>query len=76
MLLFFCILLCMTNVLQHFLCLEKPLVPDDLADDLCDVLFACQAAKVPWRSFLAHALALRRPLLAVIAACYEVFHIL
>jgi len=44
----------------------------DLPSDLFSVLFKCQSHERPWRSLLAHAIALQRPLLAVLAACYEV----
>ncbi|KXJ04407.1 uncharacterized protein LOC110246681, partial [Exaiptasia diaphana] len=50
---------------------ERPLDPDKLPDDFFEVLFACNDAKIPWRSLLAHAIALHRPLFAVLAACYE-----
>ena len=44
----------------------------DLPTDLFSVLFKCQSHESPWRSLLAHAIALQRPLLAILAACYEV----
>ncbi|XP_022104683.1 spatacsin-like isoform X2 [Acanthaster planci] len=39
--------------------------------DLFGVLFECNVAPVPWKSLLAHAVALQEPVLAVIAACYK-----
>jgi len=55
---------------------ERDLPPSldemDLPSDLFSVLFKCQSHERPWRSLLAHAIALQRPLLAVLAACYEV----
>ena len=44
----------------------------DLPDDLFSVFFKCQSYETPWRALLAHAIALQRPLLAVLAACKEV----
>jgi hypothetical protein len=51
---------------------ERPLDTNTLPDNLFDVLFSCQSANIPWRSLLAHAIALHRSLFAVLAACYEV----
>ncbi|XP_064396222.1 spatacsin-like isoform X6 [Halichondria panicea] len=48
-----------------------PIEESDLPEDLFSALLKCQADKTPWRSLLAHAIALERPLLAVLAACYE-----
>ena len=44
----------------------------NLPDDLFSVLFKCRAHQTPWRALLAHAIALQRPLLAILAACQEV----
>ena len=52
-----------------------PIEESDLPEDLFSALLKCQADKTPWRSLLAHAIALERPLLAVLAACYEVSRI-
>ena len=48
------------------------LLADNLPDDLFSVLFKCQSHLSPWRSLLAHAIALQRPLLAILAACDKV----
>ncbi|XP_048583501.1 spatacsin [Nematostella vectensis] len=50
---------------------ERPIDPNTVSDHLLDVLFECQSAHVPWRALLAHSIALRRPVLAVLAACHE-----
>ena len=44
----------------------------NLPDDLFSVLFKCRVHQTPWRALLAHAIALQRPLLAILAACQEV----
>lgn len=49
-----------------------PIDDSDLPEDLFSTLLKCQSDKIPWRSLLAHAIALERPLLAILAACYEV----
>ncbi|XP_038076708.1 spatacsin-like [Patiria miniata] len=51
-------------------------VPEELdinrvPKDLFGVLFDCNTTPIPWKSLLAHAVALREPILAVIAACYK-----
>ena len=48
------------------------LSPDNLPDDLFAILFKCQSHSCPWRALLAHAIALQRPLLAILAACNQV----
>ncbi|XP_078689529.1 spatacsin-like isoform X2 [Branchiostoma floridae x Branchiostoma belcheri] len=50
---------------------EKEVDPSSCPDDLFSVLFKCQNTSCPWRSLLAHAVALTAPVLAVLAACYE-----
>jgi spatacsin len=47
------------------------LSPDNLPDDLFAILFKCQSHSCPWRALLAHAVALQRPLLAILAACNQ-----
>ena len=49
-----------------------PIEAEDLPDDLFSVFFKSQSHSCPWRSLLAHAIALQRPLLAVLAACHKV----
>ena len=49
-----------------------PLVANELPENLFDVLFACETHPEPWRALLAHAVALNRPLLAILASCYQV----
>lgn len=46
--------------------------PVKVPTDLFGVIFKCRETEVPWRSLLAHAVALREPLLAIIAACEKV----
>ncbi|XP_078607878.1 spatacsin-like isoform X2 [Branchiostoma floridae x Branchiostoma japonicum] len=50
---------------------DKEVDPSSCPDDLFSVLFKCQNTSCPWRSLLAHAVALTAPILAVLAACYE-----
>eukprot|EP00058_Branchiostoma_floridae_P024300 XP_002609790.1 hypothetical protein BRAFLDRAFT_78622 [Branchiostoma floridae] len=50
---------------------EKEVDTSSCPDDLFSVLFKCQNTSCPWRSLLAHAVALTAPILAVLAACYE-----
>ena len=45
---------------------------DNLPDDLFSVFFKCQSHSCPWRALLAYAIALQRPLLAILAACDKV----
>ena len=52
--------------------LPPPLEEESLPGDLLAVLFKCEAHDSPWRALLAHAIALQRPLLAILAACYKV----
>ena len=52
--------------------LPPTLEEESLPSDLFSVLFKCEAHDTPWRSLLVHAVALQRPLLAILAACYEV----
>ena len=52
--------------------LPPALEEESLPGDLFSVLFKCEGHDTPWRALLAHAVALQRPLLAVLAACYEV----
>ena len=52
--------------------LPPALEEEGLPGDLFSVLFKCEAHDTPWKALLAHAIALQRPLLAVLAACYEV----
>jgi len=46
--------------------------PVKVPSDLFGVVFKCRDTEVPWRSLLAHAVAIRQPLLAIIAACEKV----
>ena len=48
------------------------LVEDELPGDLFSAIFKCDCHQISWKALLAHAIALRRPLLAILAACYEV----
>ena len=50
---------CAAPPVEPYIPIEESGLPEDL--------FSCQAGKTPWRSLLAHAIALERPLLA---ACY------
>ena len=52
--------------------LPPALEEESLPGDLFSVLFKCEAHDTPWRALLAHAVALQQPLLAILAACYEV----
>lgn len=52
--------------------LPPPLEEESLPGDLFSVLFKCEAHDTPWRALLAHCIALQRPLLAILAACYTV----
>ena len=52
--------------------LPPALEEESLPGDLFSVLFKCEGHDTPWRALLAHAVALQRPLLAILAACYEV----
>ena len=52
--------------------LPPALEEEGLPRDLFSVLFKCEAHSVPWKALLAHSIALQRPLLAVLAGCYEV----
>ena len=52
--------------------LPPPLEEESLPGDLFSVLFKCEAHDTPWRALLAHCIALQRPLLAILAACYKV----
>ena len=52
--------------------LPPALEEESLPSDLFSVLFKCEGHDSPWRALLAHAVALQRPLLAILAACYEV----
>ena len=52
--------------------LPPPLEEESLPSDLFSVLFKCEAHDTPWRALLAHCIALQRPLLAILAACYKV----
>ena len=52
--------------------LPPALEEESLPGDLFSVLFKCEGHDSPWRALLAHAVALQRPLLAILAACYEV----
>lgn len=40
--------------------------------DLFGIIFRCSEKEVPWKSLLAHAVAIREPLLAIVAACEKV----
>lgn len=52
---------------------EHPvLITQSLPHGLFDVLLSCQTYKQPWRAMLAHAVALKRNLLAILAACLQV----
>ena len=53
--------------------LPPALEEESLPADLFSVLFKCEGYNSPWRALLAHAVALQRPLLAILAACYEVY---
>ena len=48
------------------------LVEDELPSDLFSAIFKSDSHQCSWRALLAHAIALHRPLLAILAACYEV----
>ena len=68
-----------TYLTHHTLSLIHPaeespaaLSPHNLPDDLFAILFKCQSNGCPWRALLAHAVALQRPLLAILAACNQV----
>ena len=52
--------------------LPPALEKESLPSDLFSVLFKCEGHDAPWRALLAHAVALQRPLLSILAACYEV----
>ncbi|XP_077989348.1 spatacsin-like [Glandiceps talaboti] len=41
-----------------------------IPSDLFGVIFVCENTSQPWRHMLAHCVALRRPILAVLAACF------
>ncbi len=53
---------------EHAVAVEQ----EDLPADLFSVLFKCNTHSSPWRALLAHAIALQRPLLAILAGCHEV----
>ena len=40
--------------------------------DLFGIIFRCSEKAVPWKSLLAHAVAIREPLLAIVAVCEKV----
>ena len=44
----------------------------ELPTDFFSTIFKSQTYECGWRALLAHAIALQRPLLAILAACYEV----
>lgn len=46
--------------------------PSKVPADLFGIIFRCKETEVPWRSLLAHAVAIREPLLAIMAACEKV----
>ena len=46
--------------------------PLKVPSDLFGVIIRCREMEVPWRSLLAHAVAIREPLLAIITACENV----
>lgn len=48
------------------------LVEDELPGDLFSVIFKADCHSSSWRALLAHAIALQRPLLAILSACYKV----
>ena len=52
--------------------LPPPISVKELPDDLFTVLFHCQDHTQPWKALLAYSTALQRPLLSLLAACYEV----
>ena len=47
-------------------------VEGELPTDLFSALFKSQSQECAWRALLAYAIALQRPLLAVLAACHRV----
>lgn len=56
---------------------EDTLAPEEVdplkvPSDLFGVIIRCREMEVPWRSLLAHAVAIREPLLAIMAACEKV----
>ncbi|XP_013406016.1 spatacsin isoform X2 [Lingula anatina] len=50
---------------------EALLNPDVLPEDVFGVLFACQAQPCPWKAMIAHSVALKNPVLALLAACIQ-----
>lgn len=48
------------------------LVDDELSGDLFSAIFKSDNYHCSWKALLAHAIALHRPLLAILASCYEV----
>ncbi len=54
--------------------LPPALVDGELPMDFFSAILKSQAYECGWRALLAHAIALHRPLLAILAACYEVSH--
>lgn len=48
------------------------LLESELPTDLFSAIFKSQSYECTWRALLAHAIALQRPLLAILAASYEV----
>ena len=48
------------------------LIAQELPGNLFDVLLSCQTYEQPWRAMLAHAFALERNLLAILAGCQQV----
>ncbi|XP_074651044.1 spatacsin-like [Tubulanus polymorphus] len=49
----------------------KPIKVESVDDNLFSVLFSCQATHCPWRSLLAHSIAHKNCVFAVLAACYK-----
>ena len=60
------------GISQTFFFLATDLNPESSPDNLFDVLSLCNEVNHSWRAMRAHTVALRRPLFAVLAACYEV----
>lgn len=52
--------------------LPPAILETELPADLFSAILKSQNYECAWRTLLAHAIALQRPLLAVLAACYEV----
>ncbi|XP_070541627.1 spatacsin-like [Ptychodera flava] len=47
------------------------LKPVNIPDDLFSIIFECEGKSQPWRALLACCVSLKRPILAVLAACYK-----